>query len=551
MLDCIGKAVKIYCKRGKAGEMPEQSKLELKKNISFISKKLELTHGESLMFACIFIASGSRPVKPKILAKCMKFSYVQFLKRMGNIETLEERGLIISIKNSTWENAYTVPPNIIKAIRLGTSLVPLRFKDLGADEFFIRTEEIFKSCHNEEISQVFFAKTLQFLLYDNTQLEFCRLLLQYSLYDFELILLLYLGISLVLYGKDSIATNGIRKYSDLFGRDFRFSRIKHDFKTGKGNLFEKGLVEYINDTGLKDTDRIMITQKAREELFAEFDLKSAVGRQKNGIIQCTQLKEKQLYYNKEEAVQVERLASLLDNENYIAIVSRLSQTNMRTGFTCLFSGPPGTGKTETAYQLARATGRDIMPVEIAETKSMWFGQSEKLIKEIFDRYRSRVQHSQKSGEKVPILLFNEADAIICKRKEIGESNLAQTQNAIQNIILEEMEKLEGILIATTNLAQNMDFAFQRRFLYKIDFSRPCLEVRQNIWQGFMPALSPENCGKLALSFDLSGGQIENIARKQAVETVLSGISPGLETVTEFCREESAGNQTIKIGFTAN
>jgi len=65
---------------------------------------------------------------------------------------------------------------------------------------------------------------------------------------------------------------------------------------------------------------------------------------------------------------------------------------MRTGFACLFSGGPGTGKTETALQIARITGRDIMQVDIAATKSKWFGESEKQIKAIFDKYRNCVKN---------------------------------------------------------------------------------------------------------------------------------------------------------------
>ena len=68
----------------------------------------------------------------------------------------------------------------------------------------------------------------------------------------------------------------------------------------------------------------------------------------------------------------------------------------------------------------------------------------------------------------PILLFNEADAVFSKRKDVNNGNVAQTENAIQNIILEEMENLDGILIATTNLADNLDGAFERRFV-----SIPC------------------------------------------------------------------------------
>ena len=104
-----------------------------------------------------------------------------------------------------------------------------------------------------------------------------------------------------------------------------------------------------------------------------------------------------------------------------------------------------------------------MQVNISEIKSMWVGESEKNIKQVFDNYRAMVNDSQTT----PILLFNEADAIIGKRQEGTLRSVDKMENSIQNIILQEMEMLDGILIATTNLAQNMDKAFERRFLYKI------------------------------------------------------------------------------------
>lgn len=78
---------------------------------------------------------------------------------------------------------------------------------------------------------------------------------------------------------------------------------------------------------------------------------------------------------------------------------------------------------------------------------------------------------------MPVLLFNEADAIISKRKDVGRSNVAQTENAMQNIILEELENFEGIFIATTNLVSHLITAFERRFLFKIEFRKPELPVK--------------------------------------------------------------------------
>jgi SpoVK/Ycf46/Vps4 family AAA+-type ATPase len=210
----------------------------------------------------------------------------------------------------------------------------------------------------------------------------------------------------------------------------------------------------------------------------------------------------------------------------------------------LFYGAHGTGKTETVLQLARQTGRDIMQVNISEIKSMWVGESEKNIKNVFDQYRIKVEKSTIA----PILLFNEADAIIGKRQEGAERAVDKMENSIQNIILQEMENLNGILIATTNLAQNMDKAFERRFLYKIKFNKPTLEARMQIWHTMLPDLKETDIQTLAERYDFSGGQIENVARHYAIDTVLHG-NASLETLMAHCDgERLEQKESRKIGF---
>jgi SpoVK/Ycf46/Vps4 family AAA+-type ATPase len=188
-----------------------------------------------------------------------------------------------------------------------------------------------------------------------------------------------------------------------------------------------------------------------------------------------------------------------------------------------------------------------MYVDISETKSKWFSESEKLTKAIFTRYRKYVGENTKA----PILLFNEADGVFSKRRQLDDtkSGPGQTENAIQNIILQEMENLKGILICTTNLTKNFDKAFERRFLYKIEFEKPSINVRQQIWRNMIPDLGDKEAIELSACFDLSGGQIENIARKRAVDIILKGKSPTLDVMKEMCRDEIIDKGNTKcIGF---
>ena len=121
---------------------------------------------------------------------------------------------------------------------------------------------------------------------------------------------------------------------------------------------------------------------------------------------------------------------------------------------------------------------------------------------------------------------------------------------MQNIILQEMENLDGILIATTNLTQNLDAAFDRRFLYKVEFKKPTAEESRHIWQTMLPNLDEENASFLASKYDFSGGQIENIARKQVVSNILHDSDAlDMSLIREACDAERLNRQNGHIRIT--
>ena len=143
-----------------------------------------------------------------------------------------------------------------------------------------------------------------------------------------------------------------------------------------------------------------------------------------------------------------------------------------------------------------------------------------------------------------------ADALIGTRKSGAINAVDKMENSIQNIILQEMENLNGIMIATTNLEVNLYPAFERRFLYKIKFEKPDNIVRQKIWQQMIPSLTEKEIEKLSLKFDFSGGQIENIARKFTINKILYGESEdNINTLVDLCSTEHLNSKRLFIlGF---
>ena len=309
-------------------------------------------------------------------------------------------------------------------------------------------------------------------------------------------------------------------------------------------LLEKNLI-VVNKANFVGDVSISLTTTAIDILLGQ-DAEMFIKKQTlKDVISVDSIAFKQLYFEEKMQKQIDFIQASLSQDKFIDMQSRLQELAMPSGVAAVFYGAPGTGKTESVYQIAKATGRDIMYVDISQTKSMWFGESEKRIKAVFSDY-SRV--CRKSKLK-PILLFNEADAVLGKRKDNNASNVAQTENAIQNIILEQMEKMDGIIIATTNLVDNLDAAFERRFLFKIKFEMPTTEATKQIWKNKLSWLDDENATTLALRYRFSGGEIDNIARKATINEVITGNRATINEIMEYCESERLLSRNLpKLGF---
>ncbi len=336
--------------------------------------------------------------------------------------------------------------------------------------------------------------------------------------------------------------------SDLYDSSRRF-KVANEFMNETHMLFKKELIEFEKKGNMSEAT-VTLSQKGKKLLLGEDASLYDQRIDEKLLIKPETIKEKHLFYSPEVQKQIDNLKTALSDEKLPQIQARLKEEALPVGVAVLLYGGPGTGKTESVYQIARETGRPIVHVDISDTKSCWFGESEKLIKKVFKSYHNMCEQVLKqTGGKMPILLFNEADAVFGKRKNTESSNVAQTENAIQNIILEEMENLKGIMIATTNLTENLDGAFERRFLFKLHFENPSIEAKKAIWMDKLPWLPEEVASRFACSYDFSGGEIDNIVRKATMHEVITGERLKEIELEDLCRTEKLDSaQTRHVGF---
>lgn len=185
----------------------------------------------------------------------------------------------------------------------------------------------------------------------------------------------------------------------------------------------------------------------------------------------------------------------------------------------LLYGPPGTGKTMTAISLAKSLKKRVLSFDCSKILSKYVGESEQNVRKIFDTYKDIC----KKTKNEPILLLNEADQFLSTRTEGGSGGADKMHNQMQNIFLEQIERFEGILVATTNFLESLDLAFSRRFDHKIAFERPNFNQRLDLWRRVLPdeAIYEESFDiKELANFPLSGGQIVVVLKNTALKVAV-------------------------------
>jgi len=195
-------------------------------------------------------------------------------------------------------------------------------------------------------------------------------------------------------------------------------------------------------------------------------------------------------------------------ERLHTMVGPALQHQLRPGVRALFQGPSGTGKTLAARLLASVLRMDAYRVDLASVVNKYIGETEKNLARIFSL----------AEELDVILLLDEGDALLARRTAVQTSN-DRYANLETNYLLQRIESFESILLLTTNAAEHIDGAFQRRMDVIVDFRAPEAPERLVIWQLHLPIdhqVDLQLVREVAGRCHLTGGQIRNVVLHAAM-----------------------------------
>ena len=188
------------------------------------------------------------------------------------------------------------------------------------------------------------------------------------------------------------------------------------------------------------------------------------------------------------------------------------------GLKVLFTGDPGTGKTLAAEVIAGSLGLQLLKADLSQIVSKWVGETEKNLESVF----------QQAEESHAVLFFDEADTLFGKRGEIRHGT-DRYANLEVGYLLQRLETFTGLTMLASNMRDEIDPAFTRRFQVTLHFPRPTEEERRRLWR-----LAFSNCTALAgdvnlealVKLDLTGAGIMASARLAG----LIAAARGLDTI---------------------
>ncbi len=257
--------------------------------------------------------------------------------------------------------------------------------------------------------------------------------------------------------------------------------------------------------------RIILSQEWLEQLLYGEAAKPQFGVNFPAKLLSTKMSWDDAVLNPVTRQHLDVVASWLSHNDELMADTNLSR-KLKPGYRVLFYGPPGTGKTLTASLIGKQFNKDVYRVDLSQIVSKYIGETEKNLEKVFSKAHN---HDW-------ILFFDEADSLFGKRTGVQSSNDKYANQEV-SYLLQRVEDFQGLMILASNLKNNIDPAFVRRFQQIIHFPLPDITERRELWNKMLPEsigiAEDVNLTLLAQKYEMTGAAIVNVIQYASLQAL--------------------------------
>ncbi len=488
-----------------------------------------------VLLLCYFI--NKRLVKGKAyitlneLMSAFNCNLVDSISINEQLEVFRKAKMIVSSKKTFGKKEdieYTLTQMSLNAVLKGDPEVLVNKKE-GTFSAFLNL--VHNVIYNDEYDDVEVSAELNSLMDEFEQLEEIKYLRAEKLCSEELAMYLFVIARQSIFGDTKVTLDRIFRVAvnDNFSKYF----YQNELLEKRSDLLTNDLLKFAGDSYM---DSVQLTEKSIQALNVMSNKSSAQFTTGSDVVTLImpdkiQYQEGMVY---EESLKIDFLEQLISEDGYIKAISKLSEEKVETKqIVALLYGVSGLGKSQTVRNLAVKYNRPILQVNLSQVKDAFVGNTEKNTQEVFNVYKKAVHHFQHTkqvdGKEVgpygtPILYLDEFDSLIPHRDKSGaSSSVGNMYSNMVGIFLTELERVNGIVLLSSNLPGAIDTSLHRRINFKFHFGTFSKQNQVRTLQLYFKDFEPAILEEVATVADLTPGNIVNIRKAYVLESIFKDI----------------------------
>ncbi len=436
---------------------------------------------------------------------------------------LKAKRLIKQVKDDG-EILYSLTTAALDAILKGDNLKIVSAGLRNMESFLKEINQILYMGANDDDE---IGSAITAIMEDFHELKEVALISEYHLNDVDRSILLFMVLRKYIYGESKVPIDKIMRIAlnDGFNRYF----VQRELQENSSALLLSKLVKFSTNTNHKDTLELhtdfsnKITCKENTKTKKNFSIDTNLFSLT--LPKDIRIQEGMVY---EDESNIPFLEKILSEDGYIKVTKKLQNEGLgQKQVVAMLYGLSGTGKTQTVKNIAAKHNRPLIQVNISQIKDPYVGVSERNVQEVFRQYRLAVEYFEKQSKKLdgvigtPILYIDEFESLMPQRTLIDGSPAGNMLSNMVAIFLTEIEKLEGILLLSTNIPSNIDDALHRRINFKFNFGSFKKANQKKVMELYFEELDATLIDEILSEFDLTPGNIVNIKKAFSLESIFN------------------------------